>query len=33
MAIEKNAPWGQRLGAPLGFALLSGAAVVLVLHA
>jgi predicted metal-binding membrane protein len=33
MAIEKNAPWGQRLGAPLGFTLLAGAAVVLVLHA
>lgn len=33
MAIEKNAPWGRRLGTPLGVALLSGAGVVLMRHA
>jgi len=28
MALEKNAPWGRRLSRPLGFALLSWAAIV-----
>jgi predicted metal-binding membrane protein len=28
MALEKNAPWGRRLSCPLGFALLSWAAIV-----
>ena len=28
MAVEKNAPWGRRLSRPLGFALLSWAAIV-----
>ena len=28
MALEKNAPWGRRLSHPLGFALLSWAAIV-----
>ncbi len=31
MAIEKNAPWGRRLAAPLGAVLLAGAALI-VLH-
>jgi predicted metal-binding membrane protein len=30
MAIEKNMPWGRRLSAPLGFALLTWAAVTVV---
>ncbi|HEY1432482.1 MAG TPA: DUF2182 domain-containing protein [Stellaceae bacterium] len=30
MALEKNAPWGRRLSRPLGFALLSWAAIVAV---
>jgi predicted metal-binding membrane protein len=30
MAIEKNAPWGQRLSAPLGIGLLIWAATILV---
>jgi predicted metal-binding membrane protein len=25
MGVEKNAPWGRRIGPPLGFLLLSGA--------
>jgi predicted metal-binding membrane protein len=33
MAIEKNLPWGRRLSAPLGIALLAGALVVVVVHA
>ena len=33
MAIEKNAPWGRRLSAPLGTALLAWAALLVVLHA
>jgi predicted metal-binding membrane protein len=28
MALEKNAPWGRRLSRPLGFALLSWAAII-----
>lgn len=32
MAIEKNVPWGRRLSAPLGIALLSWAAALVVLH-
>jgi predicted metal-binding membrane protein len=30
MAIEKNMPWGRRLSAPLGFALLTWAAVTVI---
>jgi predicted metal-binding membrane protein len=33
MAIEKNLHWGRRLSAPLGVALLAGAAAVVVVHA
>ena len=33
MAIEKNLPWGRRLSAPLGIALLVGALVVVAVHA
>src|SRR5205085_364555 len=33
MAIEKNLPWGRRLSAPLGIALLAWAAFVVVAHA
>ena len=29
MAVEKNAPWGRRISAPLGVVLLAGAALVL----
>ena len=29
MAVEKNAPWGRRISAPLGVVLLVGAAIVL----
>lgn len=32
MAAEKNLPFGRRLAAPLGFALLAGAAVIVVQH-
>nr|WP_311528524.1 DUF2182 domain-containing protein [uncultured Ralstonia sp.] len=32
MAIEKNVSWGRRLSAPLGVALLAGAAVLAVIH-
>ena len=30
MAIEKNAAWGRWLSQPLGFALLAGAAIIVV---
>jgi len=33
MAIEKNAPWGKTLSAPLGAGLLAAAAIVLAQHA
>lgn len=33
MAIEKNLPWGRRLSAPLGFALLAWAALLVALRA
>ena len=33
MAVEKNVRWGQRLSAPLGFALLAWAAVIVATHA
>jgi predicted metal-binding membrane protein len=33
MAIEKNAPWGRRLAAPLGAALLAASALTVVLNA
>ena len=33
MAIEKNLPWGRRLSAPLGIALLLGALAVVIAHA
>ena len=33
MAIEKNMPWGRRLSAPLGVALLAWAGVLVALHA
>lgn len=33
MAIEKNFPWGERLRAPLGLALLAWAAIVVAAHA
>jgi predicted metal-binding membrane protein len=33
MAIEKNLPWGRRLSAPLGFALLAWAIVLVAIHA
>ena len=33
MAIEKNAPWGRRIGAPLGVALLLWGAAVVLNHA
>jgi predicted metal-binding membrane protein len=33
MAVEKNLPWGRRLSAPLGIALLAGALVVVAVHA
>jgi predicted metal-binding membrane protein len=33
MAIEKNVPWGRRLSAPLGIALLAWSAVVVLQHA
>ena len=33
MAIEKNVPWGKRLSAPLGVALLSWAFVLVLTHA
>jgi predicted metal-binding membrane protein len=33
MAMEKNLPWGRRLSAPLGVALLAGAAAVVAWHA
>jgi predicted metal-binding membrane protein len=29
MAVEKNMPWGRRLSAPLGLALLAGGLVVI----
>ncbi len=32
MAIEKNAPWGARLGRPLGGALLAGAAAIAIVN-
>ncbi len=32
MAIEKNVPWGRRISAPLGVALLAGAALMLATH-
>lgn len=32
MAIEKNVPWGRRLSAPLGVALLSWAVILVVTH-
>ncbi|KVL94190.1 DUF2182 domain-containing protein [Burkholderia stagnalis] len=32
MAVEKNAAWGRRLTAPLGFALLAGAALIAAGH-
>ncbi|MCH7577715.1 MAG: DUF2182 domain-containing protein, partial [Chloroflexi bacterium] len=31
MAVEKNLPWGRRLSAPLGVALLAGALLVLLI--
>ena len=33
MALEKNAPWGRQLSRPLGFALLSWAAIVTAVNA
>jgi predicted metal-binding membrane protein len=33
MAIEKNAPWGRRLGTPLGIGLLGAAVAVVAVHA
>ncbi len=33
MAIEKNLPWGRRLSAPLGFALLAGAVLLVAMRA
>jgi predicted metal-binding membrane protein len=33
MAAEKNLPWGKKLSAPVGAALLAGAGVLLVFHA
>jgi predicted metal-binding membrane protein len=33
MAVEKNMPWGRRLSAPLGIALLAWAAVLVATHA
>ncbi len=33
MAVEKNAPWGRRLSAPLGVALLAWAGVLVAMHA
>jgi predicted metal-binding membrane protein len=33
MAVEKNMPWGRRLSAPLGVALLAWAAVLVAMHA
>jgi predicted metal-binding membrane protein len=32
MAIEKNMPWGARLGRPLGGALLAGAAAIVIVN-
>ncbi|MGF6870976.1 putative metal-binding membrane protein [Paraburkholderia sp. MM5477-R1] len=32
MAIEKNVNWGRQLSAPLGVALLAGAAVLAAMH-
>lgn len=32
MAIEKNMPWGRRLSAPLGIALLAGSAAIVIWH-
>lgn len=32
MAVEKNMPWGRRLSAPLGIALLSWASVLVAIH-
>lgn len=32
MAIEKNVSWGRRLSAPLGVALLAGAALLAAAH-
>ncbi|MGA8760792.1 MAG: DUF2182 domain-containing protein [Stellaceae bacterium] len=32
MAVEKNLPWGARLGRPLGSALLAGAAAIVVIN-
>lgn len=32
MAVEKNVAWGRRLTAPLGIALLAGAALLVALH-
>jgi hypothetical protein len=33
MAIEKNMPWGKRLSAPLGIALVACAGVMVAVHA
>jgi predicted metal-binding membrane protein len=33
MAVEKNLPWGRKLGAPLGVGLLGWAAVMVATHA
>ncbi|WP_296225468.1 DUF2182 domain-containing protein [Ralstonia sp. UBA689] len=33
MAVEKNVSWGRQLSAPLGVALLAGAAVLVIMHA
>jgi predicted metal-binding membrane protein len=33
MAMEKNLPWGHRLSAPLGFALLAWAIFLVAMHA
>jgi predicted metal-binding membrane protein len=32
MAVEKNLPWGRRLSAPLGFALLLWSGLIVVNH-
>ena len=32
MAVEKNMPWGQKLSAPLGVALLGWAGLILLNH-
>jgi predicted metal-binding membrane protein len=32
MAVEKNMPWGRKLSAPLGLALVAGGALIILHH-